>query len=71
MSGGGLFCFVVFVWGVFVFLVGCFLWFWRFFPPPSRQPAREPDGEPGSLCVRLVCMRAKPACVSVHGTVCV
>lgn len=31
MSGGGLFCFVVFVWGVFVFLVGRFLWVWGFF----------------------------------------
>lgn len=71
MSGGGLFCFVVFVWGVFFFVVGRLLWALGFLPPTSRQPAREPDGEPGSLCVRLVHMRAKLACVSVHGTVCV
>lgn len=64
MSGGGLFCFVVFVWGVisFFFLLVGFFGFWGFFSPPSRQPAREPNGEPGSLCVRLVCMCAKPEC---------
>lgn len=71
MSGGGLFCFVVFVWGVFLFVVvGQLLWAWGFFSPPSRQPAREPDGELGSLCVRLVRMRAKPACECAWDCVC-
>lgn len=39
-----------------VVVVGQLLWVLGFSSPPSRQPAREPDGEPGSLCVRLVCM---------------
>lgn len=64
-----LFCCVCL--GSIFFVVGRLLWVLGFLPPTSRQPAREPDGEPGSLCVRLVHMRAKLACVSVHGTVCV
>lgn len=60
----------MFVWGVF-FFVGRLLWVFGVFSPPSRQPAREPDGEPGSLCVRSVHMCAKSAYASVHGSVCV
>lgn len=65
---GGVFFVLLCLFGEYFFLL---VGFFGFFSRPSRQPAREPDGEPGSLCVRPVRMCAKSACVSVHGSVCV
>lgn len=64
---GFLFCCVC-LFGEY-FLVDRLVWFGVFFPPPSRQPARKLDGEPGSLCVWLMCECAKSVYASVHENV--
>ena len=66
---GGVLCFVLLVClGSIFLLVGLF---GLVFSPTGRQPARKLDGEPGSLCVRLVHVCAKSVCASVHGSACV